>query len=91
MSEVSFEQLLKEEDMVSIYKAKEAEIRAVLAEMPKAEEIEKMLTAVGLDKAEFYKLYSDKKIADAILYAKELKDRYTVLWLHYDLFGGENA
>ena len=56
-----------------------------------AEEIEKMLAAVGLDKAEFHKLYSDKKIADAILYAKELKDRYTVLWLHYDLFGGEEA
>ena len=82
---------LYNKDMVSIYKAKEAEIRAVLAEMPKAEEIEKMLSAVGLDKAEFYKLYSDKKIADAILYAKELKDRYTVLWLHYDLFGGEEA
>ena len=33
---------LYKKDMVSIYKAKEAEIRAVLAEMPKAEEIEKM-------------------------------------------------
>ena len=22
-------------------------------------------------------------------YAKELKDRYTVLWLYYDLFGGQ--
>ena len=82
---------LYSKDMVSIYKAKEAEIRAVLAEMPKAAEIEKMLAAVGLDKAEFHKLYSDKKIADAVLYAKELKDRYTVLWLHYDLFGGEMA
>lgn len=36
---------------------------------------------------EFYSLYSAKKIADAKLYAKELKDRYTVLWLYYDLFG----
>ena len=80
---------LYKKDMVSIYKAKEAEIRAVLAEMPKAEEIEKMLAAVGMDKAEFHKLYSDKKIANAISYAKELKDRYTVLWLHYDLFGGK--
>lgn len=82
---------LYNKDMVSIYKAKEPQIRAVLAEMPKATEIEKMLAAVGMDKAEFHKLYSDKKIADAIAYAKELKDRYTVLWLHYDLFGGENA
>ena len=38
---------------------------------------------------EFHKLYSDKKIDDAIWYAKELKDRYTVLWLYYDLFGGK--
>ena len=29
----------------------------------------------------------EKKIADAISYAKELKDRYTVLWMYYDLFG----
>ena len=29
------------------------------------------------------------KIKDAISYAKELKDRYTVLWLYYDLFGGK--
>ena len=82
---------LYKKDMVSIYKAKEAEIRAVLAEMPKAAEIEKMLAAVGLDKKDFHKLYSDKKIADAVAYAKELKDRYTVLWLHYDLFGGKKA
>ena len=27
------------------------------------------------------------QIEDAIAYAKELKDRYTVLWLYYDLFG----
>ena len=82
---------LYKKDMVSIYKAKEADIRAVLSEMPKAAEIERMLSAVGLDKAEFHKLYSDKKLSDAVSYAKELKDRYTVLWLYYDLFGGESA
>ncbi|MBE6960225.1 MAG: sn-glycerol-1-phosphate dehydrogenase [Ruminococcaceae bacterium] len=76
-------------DMISIYKAKEAEIRAVLSEVPKASEIEAMLAAVGMDMAEFYKLYSKEKIDDAILYAKELKDRYTVLWLYYDLFGNQ--
>jgi len=36
---------------------------------------------------EFYKLYDHKKISDAILYAKDLKDRYTVLWMHYDFYG----
>ena len=78
---------LYNKDMISIYKAKEAEIRAVLAEVPKASKIEDMLKAVGMDMAEFYKLYTQEKIDDAILYAKELKDRYTVLWLYYDLFG----
>jgi len=38
---------------------------------------------------EFYRLYSPEKLRDAVLYAKDLKDRYTVLWLHYDLFGAE--
>ena len=28
-------------------------------------------------------------LRDAIGYAKELKDRYTVLWMYFDLFGGE--
>jgi len=45
------------------------------------------LAAVGMDKEEFHRMYTEKKIANAILYAKELKDRYSVLWLYYDLFG----
>ena len=80
---------LYEKDMVSVYKAKEPALRAVLAEMPAPAEIEEMLEAVGLDMAEFYALYSKEKLADAVAYAKELKDRYTVLWMYYDLFGGE--
>ena len=28
----------------------------------------------------------EKKIEDAVLYAKDLKDRYTVLWLYYNYF-----
>ena len=55
--------------------------------MPSAEEITRILAAVGYDTADFYKLYDAQKIKDAIPYAKELKDRYTVLWLYYDLFG----
>ena len=74
--------------MLSIYKAKETEIRAVLEQMPKAKDILVMLEAVGLKMDAFYRLYCPQKIQDAILYAKELKDRYTVLWMHYDMFGG---
>ena len=80
---------LYRKDMLSVYREKEAEIRAILAEMPKASEIEAMLGAVGLDMKEFRRMYSPEKISDGIRYAKELKDRYTVLWLYYDLFGGE--
>ena len=38
---------------------------------------------IGLDYNEFVKLYGQKKIDDAVLYAKDLKDRYSVLWLAY--------
>ena len=31
----------------------------------------------------------DEKIKKAITYAKDLKDRYTVLWVYYDMLGGE--
>jgi hypothetical protein len=47
-----------------------------------------MLEKVKMDISEFYSLYGEGKIKDAIKYAKDLKDRYTVLWLNYDL--GEN-
>lgn len=79
---------LYRKDMLSVYRAKEAQIRAVLAEMPKPSEIEAMLGAVGLDMKQFCQMYSGQKIEDAVWYAKELKDRYSVLWLYYDLFGG---
>ena len=32
----------------------------------------------------FYEMYGEKKVNDAVMYAKDLKDRYSVLWL-YDL------
>ncbi len=74
-------------DRMPIYLAKEEEIRAILAEHPKASEIEAMLTAVGMSMDEFYKIYDTEKIEKALVYAKDLKDRYTVLWMHYDMLG----
>ena len=76
-------------DRSDIYKEKEAEIKKILAECPNAKEIKEMLSLVGLDIKEFYSLYSKEKLNDAILYAKDLKDRYTVLWINYDYFGDE--
>ncbi len=80
---------LYKKNMLCVYRENEQEIRKTLQQMPKAEEIVQMLLAVGLDVQEFYHLYTMEKIADAVAYAKELKDRYTVLWMHYDLFGTE--
>ncbi len=76
-------------DRLSIYKQRECEIRKVLAEMPNAEEIENMLSFAELDISEFYNMYSADKINNAVLYAKDLKDRYTVLWMYYDLLGAK--
>lgn len=75
------------EDRIKMYKEKEREIRQILAEMPSADDIIKMLVVAGFDMREFYDLYRAEKINDAVSYAKDLKDRYTVLWLYYDLFG----
>ena len=41
-----------------------------------------MLASVGLPMDEFERMYSEKKRADAVRYAKDLKDRYTVLWMN---------
>ena len=74
-------------DRSSVYKDNESEIKAILSECPSAHEIRRLLSLVQLDMKDFYSLYSGKKISDAITYAKDLKDRYTVLWLYYDLLG----
>jgi hypothetical protein len=51
------------------------------------EDSEEMLSLAKLDMSYFYKTYTDDKIKTAIRYAKDLKDRYTVLWMYYDLLG----
>lgn len=75
-------------DRAAVYLEKEAQIRSILAEMPSSAQIKKMLSLVQLDMDEFYALYGQQRIRDAVLYAKDLKDRYTVLWVNYDYYGG---
>lgn len=75
-------------DRIGVYKEKYGEIMDILSEMPSAKEIEEILGLACLDISEFYATYPKEKINNAIRYAKDLKDRYTVLWLYYDLFGG---
>ncbi len=71
---------------VPVYQAKWNEIKAVLREVPSCEEIKGYIESVGLDLKEFAALYSEEKIENALKYAKDIKDRYTVLWMYYDLF-----
>ena len=73
-------------DRVSVYKKKWAEIKRVLADCPTSAEMLALTEKIGLSYDKFVGLYGQKKIDDAKLYAKDLKDRYTVLWMYYDLF-----
>lgn len=73
-----------EKDRLSVYKQKENEIREILSEMPTAAEIEEMLERVEISMNDFYNMYSNEKIEDAVRYSKDLKDRWTVLWMNYD-------
>lgn len=58
-------------------------IQKLIAEAPGEAKMLEMVKRIGLDYQDFLKLYGQKKIDDAILYAKDLKDRYSVLWLAY--------
>lgn len=78
------------QDRILIYLQKEDEIRRILSEMPSSHEIKKMLSLAEIDMDDFYNLYGKEKIENAINFAKDLKDRYTVLWLNYD-FGSSEA
>ena len=69
-----------------IYRQNWEAVRAILSECPTADGIREMLTDVGFDLSAFEKMYGKTKIRDGIWFAKDLKDRYSVLWLYYDLF-----
>lgn len=73
----------------AIYKDKFEEIKTILKEAPSSNEISKYLKSVELDFADFEKTYGKQKINNAIWFAKDLKDRYSVLWLYYNLFFGK--
>ena len=74
-----------DKDRLPVYQAKWQEIREVLREAPSSTKLLSYLLSAGLDIAEFQNTYSPQKIQDALWYAKDLKDRYSVLWMYYDL------
>lgn len=78
-----------QKDLDGIYTARWEEIRAILAECPPAEKIREMLLEVGFRMEAFEEMYGAKKIADSVWFGKDLKDRYSVLWLYDRLFFDE--
>lgn len=73
------------DNKIDTYKEKWEEIKEILKEVPSVEETVEMLENAGLPVKDFYEMYSEQKLADAVKYAKDLKDRYTVLWLYNDI------
>ena len=74
-----------QQDRYPAYLEKWQQIREVLADAPSEAELLDCIASVGLDIADYENLYGRQKLADAVRYAKDLKDRYTVLWLYGDL------
>ncbi len=72
-------------DRIQVYREKWEEIKSVLREAPTSAQMTEYIKSVGLDISDFDREYGSEKISDALLYAKDLKDRYSVLWMYYDL------
>lgn len=74
-----------ETDRLPVYQSRWDKIRDVLSEAPSSEEMLRYIQSAGLDFTEFEKMYGRQKIENALRYGKDLKDRYTVLWMYRDL------
>ncbi len=61
------------------------EIAAILAGAPSGEAIEGILADTGFDQKVFYNTYGTRIIGESIVWAKDLKDRYTLFNLLDDL------
>lgn len=63
----------------------EAVVKQLLRETPTAADMQELLVKVSLNWADFTALYKEQTLHDSLVYAKDLKTRYTVLWLLQDL------
>ncbi len=66
-----------------LYQQHWEEMKEIMAACRSAAEITEMLTTAGYDMDAFTKMYGETKIRDAMFYAKDLKDRFSVLWPYY--------
>ena len=74
-----------QQNRYDVYAAHWREIQLVLGQAPSARKMEEYIKSVGLSMPEYIQLYGEEKIRDGIAYAKDLKDRYSVLWMYYEL------
>lgn len=70
---------------IAIYRENWQNIKAILKKAPPSDEIKRYIGSIGLDLDDFTELYGEEKIKNALLYAKDLKDRYSVLWLNFEI------
>lgn len=61
------------------------EITETLREAPGKEEVLGLLQTIGYKIDEFWGMYGEDMIKDSIVFAKDTKDRYSVLWLLFDI------
>lgn len=61
------------------------DICKLLSEAPNGEEAEQLVEAIGLHYSDLEEMYGEQKLKDAAVYAKDIRDRYSVLWL-YNLY-----
>ena len=57
----------------------------ILREAPGYDTMVGFISAIGLNIEEFKAFYGEEILTNAVRYAKDLKDRYTVLWIAYAL------
>lgn len=70
---------------IGTYAGRWEEIKDILREVPGSRELTECLAEMGFDRNEFTKMYGEERIRDAVAYGRDLKDRYSVLWLYNEL------
>lgn len=74
-----------EQDMLTLIQNKWDAIRDTLHEVPDSKWLIHCIESVGLSMDKYYAEYSDGERMDAKRWAKDLKDRYTFLWIWFML------
>lgn len=73
------------QDKTACYTSKWSQIKEVLSEVPSSDDLRDYIRRIGLRIEDFTAMYGEEKIQNAIWFAKDLKDRYSVLWMYFEL------